>query len=227
MQDKALLKMGGPCGLLSVAGEAAGYAWAASVLGFAADVFDLEPGQALPLIRLYSRELQLFLGGLILGSIVAIPFWLALYHALKERKTAYVVLGVVAGVLSAAVTIVLTLPQASVLPVLARMYPAADGSSRAAAEALFYSVSRTGSGFLLTALRIPRIGFISLALPRSRKFPRTTAWLGVATAALTLVELGQWITRGSPMVPLPVGAIAATLGRIWVVLAGVWLLRLK
>ncbi len=227
MNDKTLLKIGGACGLLSVAGEAAGYAWAASVLGIAADVFDLEPGQALPLIRLYCRELQFFLSGLILGSIIAILFWLALYDALKESKTAYAVLGVVAGVLSAAVTIVFTLPQASVLPVLARMYPAADESSRAAAEALFYAVSRTGSGFLLTALRIPRIGFISLALPRSRKFSQTMAWLGIATAALTLVEMGLWITRGSPNDPLPVGWVAATLGRIWVILAGVWLLRLK
>jgi len=86
-------------------------------------------------------------------------------------------------------------------------------------------VGGVGTGFWLTALRAPRVGFISLALPGDRRFTRGLSWLGIATAALTLIELEFWILRGSPNDPFPVGFLAATLGYSWIVLTSIWLLR--
>ena len=225
MGERALLRIGGGCGLAVVILEGVGFAWVAGARLF--DVFHLYPSEALPLISQHARELQVLLSGEILGAVIVIPFWLALYQALKESKAAYALLGASAGILSSVVEVAMTLPRASMLPVLARAYPSADEFGRAALYALFYyAVSSTGSG-LMTALRIPRIGFTSLALPRGRKFTRAVAWLGIATAALTIIEVGFWIIRGSPNDPLLVGVIAAALGRVWVILASVWLIRFE
>lgn len=92
-------------------------------------------------------------------------------------------------------------------------------------SALEIAAALTGvhSGGVLTALRVPRVGGMSLALFDGPALRRVLAWWGLLVAALTVVELALWVTRGSPNDPLPVGFAAASLGTLWELVVAAWL----
>ncbi|MBI4298698.1 MAG: DUF4386 family protein [Chloroflexi bacterium] len=224
-QDKALFRIGGACFLAAGIIQMAGYVWNPTGI---ADVFDLEPSEGIRLITLHTRKLQFVLGGQVLSYVLLIPFWLALYQALKERKRAYAMLGAAAGILDSVVVVVTGSLAAAALTVVAQLYGSADETNRTAALAIYYMArGATSLGGVSTALRAPTVGLTSLALLPGQKFLRWLAWLGIGAAFLTIAELGMWIILGSPNAGVPVGVVAASLGILWEILAAVWLLRYR
>lgn len=223
-QDKTLFRIGGICFLAGGIIQTAGYIWGPTGID---DIFGPEPNEALQLITLHTRALQFVLGGQVLSYVILIPFWLAVYEALKRGKRTFAMLGAAAGILDSIKVVVMVISAAAVLPVLAQLYSSADETNRTAARAVYFAVGGAGGGGLSTALRVPSIGFTSLAFLPGQKFSRWLAWLGIATAALTIVELGMWVVLGSPNAGVPVGGVAAVLGIVWGILAAAWLIRFR
>ena len=168
--------------------------------------------------------------GMVVVSILLIPLALLMHQILVDEKTPYLTMATVFGVLAGVMNFLGFIRWIFVVPHLASVYvdPASSKATRDAVVVVFdafhlYAGFSLGEhlGFLFTGLWVL---LISLAMLRSPLFKVWLGWLGIV--ATPLIIFGS--TEGAGLeIAADVNVLGFALWSIWLIAAGIFLLRAK
>ncbi len=165
---------------------------------------------------------------MVLSSILFIPIAVMLHSYLAREDAPYMNVATTFGVVAGIVQMLGFIRWPFLVPTLASTYldPSTSEATRAAIEVTFTAFNQYAGvgvgehlGYLFTALWSVLIGF---AMMNSPHFSKWLGWTGIIFAAGILV--GTLESAGVPFVGL-VNAVAYIFWAVWMMVAGVYLLR--
>ncbi len=215
--ERGLLQVGGLSGIVS---------------GLLVIVFSLlfPPGGGLVTsenLRLVLENSTRFLVGVsieLIGGLLLVPLFLALYRNLREASVGYAMVGGVFGVLGAVLSAIASLSEGSTL-FLAQLYDKASATDKPMVLTVAQAVSMIGGGFfvisvVLLALALVAVGGAMLAGSAFRKWH---GWLGIISG----VGLGIGVILVIGFLS-PAGFLLFLLGElVWPVVVGLKVYRLS
>ncbi len=167
---------------------------------------------------------------MVVSAILFIPISIMLHPFLVKEDSILMPLATTFGVIAGVVQMLGFIRWPFLVPTLASTYldPSASEATRAAIEVTFTAFNQYAGvgigehlGFVFTALWSI---FIGIAMMSSLHFSKWLGWMGIISAVGIL--LGILEPAGVPFVGL-INAIAYIFWAIWMVIAGVYLLRSK
>jgi hypothetical protein len=179
--------------LYQIAGAAALGSIAVVVIAIAAFVLSPPPATVQDSFAQFQRSPILGLLGLdlllLVGWLLMVPVYLALYAALHRANESFVALGTILGLLAVAVYISSN-PSFAMLSLSNQYWSATTDAQRAASLAAGQAMLAmwTGTAYTVSYVMGAVAGLIiALVMLRSKVFGRRVAWLGIATNVLGIV----------------------------------------
>ena len=167
---------------------------------------------------------------MVLSAILFIPISILLHPFLAQKDSNLMQLGTIFGVTAGIVEMLGFIRWPFLVPSLAQTYldPATSEATRAALAVTFSAFNQYAGvgigehlGYMFTALWTIIIG---IAMMKSPRFPGWLGWAGIVSA--TGILSGLLEPAGVPLAGL-INAIAYIAWAIWMVIAGIFVLRIK
>lgn len=158
---------------------------------------------------------------------------LLLKRVLAHEEIPYLETATIIGAVSVVASLLGFLRWVFVMPDLAALFadPGANGTTGEAVISAYVAQHQYGGALLGEhvggTLAIIWSTLISVAMLRSRRFPRWLGWFGLAAGAIYLLNQGDSLATAVPDFPVwePAGLVGSTLWALWIVALGIALMR--